>query len=166
MVSYLQAEEIFAHLHGATGSAKTGALRGRVIHFRRLGLPLGIAPGSGNKISYTKDQIFQFCFCLDVSELGIDPRLAAKLLQGRHDYILHAYSRAQRALENGEDWFFVLWAEFMAARWSKETKKFPGLPEIQAGPMQIIEAAVRNGRHLAIFNMTPSVKAVSEVSEP
>lgn len=170
MFRYPQVEEILARLYGAAGAAKTGALRGRITHLRRLGLPLDVAWGSGNKIAYGKEQVYELGFCLQLEQLGVDPSLAARLLQAHRKYILHAYARTELELQKREDWFFWLGTEFMSARWSKEKLKFPGLPEFQAGPLQLFEGAVtrlgsRQGSCLAVFQMTPLVREVLEAAK-
>jgi hypothetical protein len=162
LLRYPQVEDIFGRLYGARPTVKTGALRGRIIHLRRLGLPVNVACGSGNKIAYGKEQVYELGFCLQLEQLGVDPSLAAKLLQARRKDILRAYARAE---EEREDWFFWLVTEFMSASWSKEKLKFPGLAEFQAGPMRTLEWAVirlgsRQGSCLAVFRMTPLVREV------
>ena len=169
MFRYPQVEEILARLYDAAGAAKTGAFRGRITHLRRLGLPLGVARGSGNKIAYGKEQVYELGFCLQLEQLGIDPSLAASLLQAHPKYILNAYARAEE-LQKREDWFFWLVTEFMSASWSKEKLKFPGLPDMQAGPMRTLKAAIaqfdsRPGSCLAVFKMTPLVREVLEAAK-
>lgn len=167
MFRYPQVEDIFGRLYGAAGDAKTGALRGRITHLRRLGLPLGVARGSGNKIAYGKEQVYELGFCLQLEQLGVDPSLAARLLQAHQGYILRAYRKAE--LKN-EDWFFWLVTEFMSAGWSEEKLKFPGLPEFQAGPLQLLEGAIarfdpRQGGCLALFHMTPLAREVLQAAK-
>jgi hypothetical protein len=170
MFRYPQVEDIFGRLYGAAGVAKTGALRGRITHLRRLGLPLGVARGSGNKIDYGKEQVYELGFCLQLEQLGIDPSLAARLLQAHRGYILRAYARAEEALQKGEHYFFWLVTEFMAASWSAEKLKFPGLPEMQAGPMRALEGAIarfdsRQPPCLALFQVTPLVREVLQAAK-
>jgi hypothetical protein len=167
MFRYPQVEDIFGRLYGAAGAAKTGALRGRITHLRRLGLPLGVARGSGNKIAYGKEQVYEFGFCLQLEQSGVDPSLAAKLLQAHRDYVLNAYARAER---EREVWFFWLVTEFMSASWSTENMKFAGLPEFQAGPMRALEFAIarldsRQGGCLALFQVTPLVREVLQAAK-
>jgi hypothetical protein len=172
MFRYPQVEGILARLYGASAKAQTGALRGRITHLRRLGLPLGAARGSGNKIAYGKEQVYELGFCLQLEQLGVDPSLAAKLLlpETHRKYILRAYADAELELQKREDWFFWLVTEFMSASWSKEKLKFPGLRNIQAGPMRALEGAIarfdsRPGDCLALFQMTPLIREVLEAAK-
>jgi hypothetical protein len=58
----------------------------------------------------------------------------------------------------------------MSARWSTKKLEFPGLPEMQAGPMRALEGAIarfdsRPGGCLAVFQMTPLVREVLEAAK-
>jgi hypothetical protein len=160
LLSYRQLETLMARIYGASAKTQAGALRARIRHLRRLGLPIGISPGTGNSITYGKEQIYEVSFCLELEQCGIDPRLAVGLLKAYRAYILRAYAEAEAATES---YFFWVKTEFMTARWPGPKRKFPGIPQFQAGKMHTLKAAILNSTHLAIFNMTPSVKAVSEV---
>jgi hypothetical protein len=163
---YGEVEGILARLHGADADAQAGALRGRIKHLRRLGMPFGQSPGTGNKIEYGSAEIYQFAFCLELEEFGLDPALIVGLLEAHRAYVLSCYAGAEKKLAaDGGDYYFFLFTEFMAASWSKERLKFPGLPEIGAGPIERIEMLVPSlgslhRRRFAIFNMTPCIKAV------
>jgi hypothetical protein len=165
--SYAVVETALAKVFGADAMAQKRAFRGRLQHLRRLGLPSG--PGRGKAISYAKTNIYELGFCLECEELGIIPTLAVNLLAMRGDYILHAYERAERDFPT--EWFF--WfsrLNFMSVTWSKEKRKFPGLPEMQAGPMRALESAIarfdsRPGGRLALFQMTPLVREVLQAEK-
>jgi hypothetical protein len=169
LFSYGQLETLIARIYGASAKAQTGALRGRIRHLRRLGLPIGLARGSGNKITYGKKQVYELGFCLQLEQLGVDPNLAARLLKARREYILNAYGNAEEALQRGELYFFWFVTDFMSVRWSTEKLKFPGLPNMQAGPMQVLEFAIArlDSRHscLALFQATPLVREVLEAAK-
>jgi hypothetical protein len=167
---YGQVETILARLHDADSDAQAGALRGRIKHLRRLGLPFGTSPGTGNKILYEKSQIYQFAFCLELEEFGINPDLIVKLLETYRDFVLSAYTSAEREFEKGNDYYFRFHTDFMSANWSKEKLKFPGIPTITAGPIKQIERDIsalnRNrARRVAIFNMTPCVQEVHKAEK-
>jgi hypothetical protein len=171
LFSYGQLETLIARIYGASAKAQPGALRGRIRHLRRLGLPTGLARGSGNKITYGKEQVYELGFCLQLEQLGIAPTLAVKLLQAHRDYVLKsAYRHAEEALQKGEPYFFWLVTEFMSASWSTEKLKFPGLPDMRGGPMLVLELDIarlnsRPGRCLAVFEMTSFVREVLEASK-
>ena len=171
LFGYGQLETLIARIYGAPAKAQTGALRGRLRHLRRLGLPIGAARGSGNKITYGKEQVYELGFCLQLEQLGIDPSLAVDLLKAyRETYILRAYANAEEALQNGEDYFFWLVTEFMSAGWSTKKLKFPGLPVFQAGSLEEFEDAIarfdsRQGGCMALFHMTTLVREVLEAAK-
>jgi hypothetical protein len=166
--SYSMVETVLAKVFGADAEAQKGALRGRIKHLQRLGLTVK-APGV-RKIAYTREQIYELGFCLQLEQLGADPTVAVKLLQAYRKYILRAYGEAEEALQKGELYFFWLVTEFMSARWSKKKLKFPGLPKFQAGPLQVFEGEVsslwsKHGSCLAVFQMTPLVREVLEAAK-
>lgn len=77
MLSYADAETTLFRLHNDYGLAgvevQRGAFRGRLKHLKRLGIPLGSRPGQGKKIIYSYEQIYQWAFCLEMEQFGIDP---------------------------------------------------------------------------------------------
>jgi hypothetical protein len=92
------------------------------------------------------------------------------LLERHRDYILHAYERAERDFPT--EWFFWFSGlNFMSVAWSKEKRKFPGLPEMGSGPMRGLEGEVirfghkRHNHRLAVFSMTSLVKEVLEAAK-
>jgi hypothetical protein len=173
LFSYGELETLIARFYGASAKAQVGALRGRIRHLRRLGLPIGVAPGgSGRKIAYGKEQVYELGFCLQLEQLGIDPSLAVDLLKahGHRKYILRAYGEAEEALQKGELYFFWLVTEFMSAGWSTKKLKFPGLPVFQAGSLEEFEDAIarfdsRQGGCMALFHMTTLVREVLEAAK-
>jgi hypothetical protein len=168
--SYAVAETALAKVFGADAMAQKRAFRGRLQHLRRLGLPPG-GVGRGKTITYAKANIYELGFCLECEELGIIPTLAMGLLESHHRvYILHAYERAEQDFPT--EWFFWFSGlNFMSAAWSKEKRKFPGLPEMGAGPMRRLKGAVTSFSHkghnhrLAVFSMTPIVREVLEAAK-
>jgi hypothetical protein len=164
--SYAMVESALARVFGADAMAQKRVFRGRLQHLRRLGLPSG-GRGRGKAITYTKANIYELGFCLQLEQLGVDPSLAVDLLKApRHrKYILDAYATAEESLQKGEHYFFWLVTEFMSASWSTEKLKFRGLPVFQAGLLEEFEDAVtrlgfRRGGCLALFQMTPLIREV------
>jgi hypothetical protein len=167
--SYAVAETALAKVFGADATAQKRAFRGRLQHLRRLGLPSG-GVGRGKAITYAKANIYELGFCLECEELGIIPTLAVNLLERHRDSILRAYERAERDFPT--EWFF--WfsgVNFMSVSWSKEKRKFPGLPEMGSGPMGGLEGEVIRLGHksynhrLAVFSITSLVKEVLEAAK-
>jgi hypothetical protein len=164
--SYAVVETALAKIFGADATVQKRAFRGRLQHLRRLGLPSG--PGRGKAIAYTKTNIYELGFCLECEELGIIPTLAVNLLKERGDRILYAYEKAELGFPT--EWFFWFSGlNFMSVAWSKEKRKFPGIPKIGSGPMRGLEIAIarfdsRPGR-LAVFSITPLVREVLEAAK-
>ncbi|KAA2242095.1 hypothetical protein [Salinarimonas soli] len=73
--TYAQAETILAGLFGADERVQKAAFRGRLKHLKRLGIPLGSRPGRGSKVDYELEHIYQWAWCLELEEFGLDPSL-------------------------------------------------------------------------------------------
>jgi hypothetical protein len=162
--SYAVAETALARVFGADAMVQKRAFRGRLQHLRRLGLPSG-GVGRGKTITYAKANIYELGFCLECEELGIIPTIAMGLLEGHRERILYAYERAEQNFPT--EWFFWFSGlNFMSVVWSKEKRKFPGLPEMGSGPMRGLEGEITSlglksyNHRLAVFSMTPLVKEV------
>jgi hypothetical protein len=54
--------------------ASMGAFRGRIQHFRKLGM-VPSSPGRGRKISYERDHVYKWALGLEFAEFGMDPIL-------------------------------------------------------------------------------------------
>jgi hypothetical protein len=167
--SYAVVETALAKVFGADAVAQKRAFRGRLQHLRRLGLPSG-GVGRGKAITYAKANIYELGFCLECEELGIIPTLAVNLLERHPDRILHAYERAEQNFPR--EWFFWFSGlNFMSVAWSKEKRKFPGLPEMGSGSMRGLKGEVIRFSHkghnhrLAVFSITPLVREVLEAAK-
>ena len=68
-------------MYEADEAAQRGAFRGRLKHFKRLGIPLDRPIGRGRKVPFDTDHIFQWTLCLELSEFGIDPAVTVKFLR-------------------------------------------------------------------------------------
>jgi hypothetical protein len=78
--SYGVVEGALAAVFGVDAKTQRGALRARLKHIQRLGLP-GTAAGKGARISYSLEQASQWLIALLLSEIGIDPVVIVKTLQ-------------------------------------------------------------------------------------
>ena len=59
-------------------SEKEQALRARLQHFQKMGIPIGERPGRGKAIDYGLDECHQILLGIILSEHGIDPVTAAR----------------------------------------------------------------------------------------
>ena len=85
MAAYTKVARLLGQLHNANwqspGGAFNKAFRGRLQNIQRFGIPLGKNPGKGKKIDYTKDDVFQLAFCLEMAEFDVDPALIANVIR-------------------------------------------------------------------------------------
>jgi hypothetical protein len=129
--AYGSVEQALADLFGADAATKTGALRGRLKHLQRLGLP-GIEAGKGARISYTKSQVAQWVYALLMSEAGIDPTVSVDLIKKYWTAYIERWT--ERATDdearNGNPVFLTLRPRLMSGDWSKRKPSPDTLPFI------------------------------------
>jgi hypothetical protein len=113
-LSYAEAEHTLAFLHGVKGDVRQNAFRARLKHLKRLGIPRGITPGSGAKIYYFEEQLFEWAFCLELAEFGIDPTVIVDLISRKWDDDILPHMATARAEAHG-DLFFVAEPSVMSA---------------------------------------------------
>jgi hypothetical protein len=172
MLSYAEAETVLAGIYGATGKAQAGAFRGRLKHLKRLGIPLGVSPGRGKKIAYGRNELYQWCFCLELSEFGIDPSIIAKLVRTLWKrYIFPGFNK-MRERPASEVYYFWLPSEFMSASW-RTTGQFRGIGSRGLGWGLLRDLPLRDGRtvdreRLEFRDLFPPVARLSlfDVSTP
>jgi hypothetical protein len=115
--SYAQVEAALGALFRVPASAQ-GSFRARVRHLQRVGL-VKIAPGKGRRISYTRIQANEWMLALLLAELGVDPIVIVKSVQGGrkelHDWIAEATD--DEAL-GGNEVFLAIWPALMSGAWT------------------------------------------------
>jgi hypothetical protein len=77
--SYGAVEKALGAVFDANAKTQQGALRGRLKHLQRLGLP-GTVAGKGTRIQYSAEQACQWLLALLMSDAGIDPKVSVKLI--------------------------------------------------------------------------------------
>jgi hypothetical protein len=116
-VSYAEIESVLAKLHGAYGDVQQKAFRGRLKHLKRLGIPRGINPGRGAKVWYKEAQLYEWAFCLELAEFGLDPTAIVRLMNRKFkDDILPNLMKARKQTDSN-DLFFVASPTLMSAVW-------------------------------------------------
>jgi hypothetical protein len=116
-VSYAEIESILARLHGADGDVQQKAFRGRLKHLKRLGIPRGINPGKGAKVWYKEAQLYEWAFCLELAEFGLDPTVVVALMEEKFENdILHHLTEV-RLQRDDDDLYFVASPNLMSAVW-------------------------------------------------
>lgn len=120
MFSYATAETVLARLHGADQKVQRAAFRGRLKHLKRLGIPRGINPGRGAKVWYDDAQIYEWAFCLELAEFGLDPTTTVGFME-RHwagDLLPKLLTDRRRQTPDGDDLYFFAYPQLMADAWA------------------------------------------------
>jgi hypothetical protein len=116
--SYAQVETALARAYEAE-HVQRGAFRGRLKHFRKLGIPKQ-QPGKGSRIRYTKvDALFLMLAC-ELAEFGIDPHLITDTLQRQWPLmlrLLQAINPTERSL--GNDLYIAISPRLMSWSWNQ-----------------------------------------------
>jgi hypothetical protein len=73
---YRHIEKALATVFNVT-EPQLGAFRARLRHLRNLGVPRTDKVGSGNSISYSRDNALELLFTLEMEALNVPPRTAA-----------------------------------------------------------------------------------------
>jgi hypothetical protein len=129
--AYGAVEQALADLFGADAATKIGALRGRLKHLQRLGLP-GIEAGKGSRISYTKSQVDRWMYALLMSEAGIDPTVSVGVIKQYWTTMIERQTAKATSGEarNGNPVFLTLRPRLMSGDWSKQKPSLDTLPFI------------------------------------
>jgi hypothetical protein len=77
---YALVERALAWVLDVGPEAQRGALRGRLKHLQRLGLP-GLMTGKGTRVLYTHEQVCQWLIALLMLQVGINPTVIVRLVQ-------------------------------------------------------------------------------------
>src|SRR3954447_6104082 len=133
-LDYAEVETVLARLHHADAAAQQGAFRGRIAHLRRLGVPIGLNPGKGKRISYKIEQVYQLALCLEIEEFGTDPSLVVSMVKQHWELGFRLdFWRAERYLtpSSEDDLCFLFYPSFMSAGWYEQARA-PALKGITA----------------------------------
>jgi hypothetical protein len=178
-LGYARVEAALARVYDAEGVQKN-AFRGRLKHFRKLGIPHH-NPGKGGRIAYDVQDVWQLMVCLELSEFGIDPNLIVKIVQ-RHwagrGYFKKAIQNVQ--LFPKENFLAVIQTDFMSWTWNREKFKqndagiflSSGMldPVWVAFPKESDAAVIfkelrKEGRRACVFNLSSRILAVQKALE-
>lgn len=100
MYQYAAVEDALMHVNGIKEEARS-AFGARIAYFKRLGL-LASTPGRGARIVYRDVDVLLIALCLELCQLGIEPKRSAIL--GRHlwrfaaDHLLDEQPKTDRFL--------------------------------------------------------------------
>jgi hypothetical protein len=169
MLSYAEVESTLAVIYRASGKTQAGAFRGRLKHLKRLGIPLGVHPGRGKKISYGRNELYQWCFCLELSEFGIDPSIVTRLV--RRYWKTQIFPGFDKMREEKREHYFWFEPEFMSANWSP-AREFRGIGNFGWGersdlPLKGLisgspglSAVTKPAGRISIFNLTDRIRQI------
>jgi len=174
-LGYARVEAALARVYDAEGVQKS-AFRGRLKHFRKLGIPHH-NPGKGGRIAYDVQDVWQLMVCLELSEFDIDPNLIVKIVQ-RHwagrGYFKQAIQNAQ--LFPKENFLAVIQTNFMSWKWSEKFKQSEAGIFYRSGTLDpvwfafpkesdaavIFEELRKEGRRACVFNLSARIRAVEK----
>jgi len=168
---YAEVETVLARLYHAD-AVQRGAFRGRIAHLRRLGIPIGQAPGKGRKIVYEKEHVYQLALCLELEEFGIDPLLIASFVKQFwttfYGHFIEAEMDSQLVgpEDTPSDLCFAIEPAFMSKNWHRQagavSESFPGL--IDFIPFRTAEDAryVVSKRRLCTLNLSMIVRMIRQ----
>jgi hypothetical protein len=172
MFTYAQAETLLARLHAADGVVRTKAFRGRLKHLQRLGLPLGRPPGRGNKTPYTRDQLYQWAFCLECAQFGFDPTWMAKQVEKHWPSIYEGFRAAERSDGPGSsDVFLWITPNMMTEAWNEDR-----IGKKQIGPLwftylpkrklrERLEKVDGKFRRVCLLNLSGLVRGIGDIEQ-
>jgi hypothetical protein len=78
MYTYAKVEAVLAKAFGIRTEGM-GAFRGRIKHFKKLGISPS-TPCKGRKIAYETKDILRWAICLELAEFGFDPTIIKPIL--------------------------------------------------------------------------------------
>lgn len=166
MFTYAEVETILASLHRADAATQKGALRGRLKHFKKLGIPLGINPGKGARIAYTIDTIWEWSFCLSLSQAGLDPTVIATILKYNWTaLILPEFKSCDAGTVDGTS-FFYLEPWLMTRSWGGyKDALFEGVGDIgiatRAELNAMLDASSLDGSPLLLIDLKRLVHSIN-----
>jgi hypothetical protein len=165
-LTYAEAEATLAELHGVTGDVQQRAFRARLKHLKRLGIPAGINPGRGAKIYYKDEQLYEWAFCLELAEFGIDPAAIVRLMeQNFKTDILQKIAECRIGQHDPDDLYFVAAPSLMSASWQdRETLPYEWLKRSRAERWFYGFGRSRERTRRAIFiNVTALANAIGRI---
>jgi hypothetical protein len=154
--SYSAIEEALAKTYGASADAlRKTAFRARINLFQRLNV-LGpdFRVGKGRKIRYRLEQVERWICCLELSELGISPTIAGKLVilawSSRFDAIFRAAQATVVREPSFDDVVMYLGGvHLMSGNWSAKPENVPYKSVAHIGHCTLKELNIETKRWMA-----------------
>jgi hypothetical protein len=174
--TYGQCEALLARLYGADETIQRGAFRARIQNLRKHGIPLGFQVGKGKNAVYEIEQIYQWAFCLELAEFGLDPTVAVRAVRTYWKGIIYpAFKDAMQPRKTEGEHLLCMLPQVMSGSWTGLLggSELPMvLPTTRKGLGRIMDnfEMVKGGAHdfsgrVLAFSTTRIVHAVAKLVE-
>jgi len=107
VLRYKQVEAALADIANVKPRAM-GAFRGKLRHLRNIGLPRLPSPGTGQRIPYSRRQVFEMLLAIELEKMGQAPKSAAMLAQS-------IVRQAPNGQHQGQDFYVAIGHDQAAA---------------------------------------------------
>src|SRR4051794_25093684 len=156
-------------LFNAVPEGRLKTFRARIVHLRRVGIPLGFSPGRGERIAYQLEQVYQLGLCLELEEMGLDPSLISRLMETFWVNMFYpllieeeqklGFSLAPEHIP--DDLFFAIYSKFMSGQWDWQPHSDESFPElVDFYPFRIKDAnAALSKRRTCTLNLSAFIRA-------
>jgi hypothetical protein len=153
--SYAEAERLLAELYGASRIVREKGFRARLKHLKRLGIPLDSRPGRGSKIRYSRDELYQWAFCLELAESGMDPKEAAELVvRSWRSEISGLFSSINS--QSDDSTLLAIHANLMSRSWSNQKPKISVVNSKWAE--DFVQHLTESNRRVILINLSDLVR--------
>ena len=79
----------------------------------------GSIPGRGAKVLYKEAQLYEWAFCLELAEFGLDPTAIVRLMEQKFKDDILPHLMEARLQHGSDDLYFVASPNLMEAVWQK-----------------------------------------------
>jgi hypothetical protein len=157
--SYAQVEAALARINGI-GADRIGVLRGRLQHFRRIGL-VAASPGKGKRVDFGITDARVWALAIELAGFGADPLTAKHILDFWRPQILQAFLQAEAEPEN---LFLALRMDFLTSPPGSEGEEQPmrWLQVWRESEISMRELNRWLGRRWGMFNLSDMVRALDK----
>jgi hypothetical protein len=158
-MSYGDVFRILAALFGAE-AVIGGPLYGRLKNLTKFGIPLGLQVGTGKKIDYQSEQIYQLAFCLELEDAGIKPVQIARIVKARWSDEIYKFFE-QELKSRSDDRALIFATSEMK---SGEDDNWIMVPAISGDMLvrAVKKLRMRGYRHATLIDVSGLVRAVEK----
>ncbi|ACL63239.1 hypothetical protein [Methylobacterium nodulans] len=177
MLTYGQMEEVLARVHGVQDVQDT-TFRARMKHLSKLGIPVDfktgeyLKPGKGKRLEYKWSEIFQFVFCLECYQFGLDATWFTNVIKQYGGSINTHLSRITFSLAKSYD----IKDEYLVLVPSMMTWSFRKTEDVRFGSdtmqlmykddfIKLISENIADRRRICSLNVTETLRLVLEAKK-